>query len=128
MFRVALLTTSVVLAFTLASCGALSAPYTGRSGMPSADRTASDTGSAKTPTSFTSLFSFDGTDGESPRGALVQATNGNFYGTTVEGGASGNCADGCGTVFKIAPGGTQTVLHSFDGTDGSSPNGVIQAT
>jgi uncharacterized repeat protein (TIGR03803 family) len=79
-------------------------------------------------TTFTSLFSFDGTDGDSPRAALVQATDGNFYGTTVEGGASGNCADGCGTVFKIAPSGAQTVLHSFDGTDGSSPNGVIQAT
>jgi len=124
MFRVALLTTSVVLAFTLASCGAQSAPSTDRSGMPSADRSASYTGSA----TFTSLFSFNGTDGDSPRAALVQATDGNFYGTTVEGGASGNCADGCGTVFKIAPSGTQTVLHKFDGTDGSSPNAVIQAT
>jgi uncharacterized repeat protein (TIGR03803 family) len=79
-------------------------------------------------TTFTSLFSFDGTDGEAPRAALVQATDGNFYGTTVEGGASGNCADGCGTVFKIAPSGTLTVLHSFDGTDGTEPNGLIQAT
>ena len=77
---------------------------------------------------FTSLFSFDGTDGEAPRAALVRATDGNFYGTTVEGGTSGNCADGCGTVFKIAPSGTQTVLHSFDGTDGTEPNGLIQAT
>jgi uncharacterized repeat protein (TIGR03803 family) len=77
---------------------------------------------------FTSLFSFDGTDGEAPRAALIQATDGNFYGTTVEGGASGNCADGCGTIFKIAPSGAQTVLHSFDGTDGTEPNGLIQAT
>ncbi len=129
MFRIAFLAASAVLAFTLVSCAAQSAGTLTDSGMPSADRTASDAGSAKTPTStFTSLFSFDGTDGDSPRAALVQATSGNFYGTTVEGGASGNCADGCGTVFKVTASGTQTVLHSFDGTDGSSPNGVIQAT
>src|ERR1700678_1682592 len=75
-------------------------------------------------TTFSSLFSFDGTDGEAPRAALVQGADGNFYGTTVEGGA--NCApSGCGTIFKVAPSGAQTVLHSFDGTDGSSPNGLI---
>jgi uncharacterized repeat protein (TIGR03803 family) len=128
MFRVALLTTSAVLAFTLASCGAQSTPSTDRSGLPSANQTRPVTGSAKAQTSFTSLFSFDGTDGGSPRAPLVQATNGNFYGTTVVGGAGGNCSDGCGTVFKIAPSGSQTVLHSFDSTDGTSPNGVIQAT
>jgi len=36
---------------------------------------------------FTTLFTFDGADGTSPS-ALVQATNGDFYGTTSEGGAS----------------------------------------
>ena len=75
-------------------------------------------------TTFTSLLSFDGTDGEFPEiGALVQGTDGNFYGTTREGGAVGD-----GTVFKITPSGTQTTLHSFDGTDGTHPNGLIQAT
>jgi uncharacterized repeat protein (TIGR03803 family) len=44
----------------------------------------------------------------------VQATDGNFYGMTYYGGASSNCTDGCGTVFKITPGGTLTTLHSFD--------------
>ena len=55
-------------------------------------------------------------DGESPYAGLVQGTDGNFYGTTNLGGASGD-----GTVFKITPSGTLTTLHSFDGTDGSTP-------
>jgi len=87
-------------------------------------------GAAQTPaitplaTTFTSLLSFDGVDGEAPRAALIQATDGNFYGTTVEGGASGD-----GTVFKITPSGILTTLHSFDGTDGISPEGtLVQAT
>ncbi len=53
--------------------------------------------------------------GNPPR-ALIQATDGNFYGTTYGGGA-----DGSGTVFKITPSGTLTTLHSFDGTDGANP-------
>jgi uncharacterized repeat protein (TIGR03803 family) len=78
-------------------------------------------------TTFTSLFSFDDTNGQAPEGALIQATDGNFYGVTVEGGA--NCPPyGCGTIFKITPSGTLTTLHSFDGSDGSVPHGLIQAT
>src|SRR5262249_25656465 len=49
------------------------------------------------------------TDGYTAYGALVQAMNGNFYGTTYSGGASGD-----GTVFKITPSGALTTLHSFD--------------
>ena len=75
----------------------------------------------------TTLFSFADTNGELPEGALVQATDGNFYGATVQGGV--NCPPyGCGTIFKITPSGTLTTLHSFDGTDGTYPNGLIQAT
>jgi uncharacterized repeat protein (TIGR03803 family) len=62
------------------------------------------------------LHSFDSTDGWLPGGGLVQATDGNFYGTTAWGGASN-----FGTVFKITPGGELTTLHSFDLTDGSMP-------
>jgi uncharacterized repeat protein (TIGR03803 family) len=52
----------------------------------------------------------------------VQATNGNFYGTTDGGGAYGY-----GTIFEIT--GTLTTLHSFDGTDGADPDGgLVQAT
>jgi uncharacterized repeat protein (TIGR03803 family) len=77
---------------------------------------------------LTTLHSFcaqkDCTDGEFPRAELVQATDGNFYGTTESGGAMGD-----GTVFKITPGGTLTTLHSFSGTDGADPYaGLVQAT
>jgi len=40
-------------------------------------------------------------DGEVPYGALFQATNGLFYGTTYFGGDSPNCDAGCGTVFRL---------------------------
>jgi uncharacterized repeat protein (TIGR03803 family) len=64
------------------------------------------------------------TDGEHPTGALVQATNGNFYGTTQLGGTNGS-----GTIFSITPGGTLATLHSFDSTDGDLPAaGLVQGT
>ena len=65
---------------------------------------------------FTTLHSFDLTDGETLYGGLVQAADGSFYGTTAQGGAYGY-----GTVFKITSGGALTTLHSFDFNDGSSP-------
>jgi uncharacterized repeat protein (TIGR03803 family) len=50
-------------------------------------------------------------DGANPAAALVQGTDGNFYGTTR---AGGNCIPpGCGTVFKVTPNGTLTTLYSF---------------
>jgi uncharacterized repeat protein (TIGR03803 family) len=77
---------------------------------------------------LTTLHSFDGRDGAVPGGA-VQATNGNFYGTTNDGGTSTACgSDGCGTVFKITAAGKLSTLHDFDFTDGSRPNGVVQGT
>lgn len=73
---------------------------------------------------FMTLHSFNGTDGYLPFGTLVQGTDGNFYGTTNEGGANYY-----GTVFKITPGGALTTLHSFDFTDGAYPDaGLVQAT
>ncbi len=73
---------------------------------------------------LTTLHSFDSTDGANPFGGLVQATDGNLYGTTSAGGANND-----GTVFKITMGGTLTTLHSFDGMDGETPYGVlVQAT
>src|ERR1035438_2534592 len=67
------------------------------------------------------------TDGENPFGEPVEGTDGNFYGTTYNGGANGQG----GTAFKITPGGTLTTLHSFCSqscTDGSSPVALIQGT
>ena len=68
------------------------------------------------------------TDGTNPFGALVQTTDGNFYGTTTAGGSNG-CNAGCGTVFEITPGGTLTTLYRFSGPDGATPiAGLIQAS
>jgi uncharacterized repeat protein (TIGR03803 family) len=76
---------------------------------------------------LTTLHAFAGypTDGASPYAGLVQATDGNFYGTTYAGGTSGNCQGGCGTVFRITAAGTLTTLHSFDWYDGASPTGAL---
>jgi uncharacterized repeat protein (TIGR03803 family) len=68
------------------------------------------TGSAQAQT-FTTLHSFDGTDGSEPGyTAPVQATDGNFYGTTEAGGANSY-----GTVYKITPSGTLTTLDAVSG-------------
>jgi uncharacterized repeat protein (TIGR03803 family) len=82
---------------------------------------------------LTSLYSFcvqsACADGSAPYAGLVQASNGNFYGTTTHGGTSDE-----GTVFEITPAGKLTTLYSFfcDQTgcpDGDAPNsGLIQAT
>jgi len=77
---------------------------------------------------FTALHSFDGTHGSTPYAGLVQAIDGDLYGTTFEGGA-----DSAGTVFKVTPRGTLTTLYSFclqaGCTDGSGPEvGLVQAT
>jgi uncharacterized repeat protein (TIGR03803 family) len=77
----------------------------------------------------TTLYSFGvGTDGAEPYGALVQGTDGNFYGTTSGGGANG----AGGTVFKITPSGTLTTLYSFcsqpNCADGALPGGLVLAT
>ena len=77
---------------------------------------------------LTTLYSFCSqpgcTDGSSPFASPVQAVNGNFYGTTLNGGTNDD-----GTVFKITRGGTLTPLHSFDGADGANPaSPTFQAT
>ncbi len=63
----------------------------------------------------------DCSEGQAPRGTLVQASDGNFYGTTSAGGpyCAGN--GGCGTVFKLTPDGTLTTLHYFNQSDGAFP-------
>jgi uncharacterized repeat protein (TIGR03803 family) len=81
-----------------------------------------------TPTgALTTLYSFcpkDCSDGEFPEAALAQGTDGNFYGTTWQGGWRQN-----GTVFEISAGGTLGTLHRFESTDGAAPAGrLIQAT
>jgi uncharacterized repeat protein (TIGR03803 family) len=55
--------------------------------------------------------------GASPYGSLVQGYDGDYYGTTLLGGAgvadNSNCGNACGTIFKITPTGTFTALYSF---------------
>ena len=79
---------------------------------------------------LTTLHSFNVTDGAGPLAPLVQATDGNFYGTTYGGGSGNNCGDeGCGTVFRMTPSGALTSLHSFNGADGIEPeDGLVQAS
>jgi uncharacterized repeat protein (TIGR03803 family) len=79
----------------------------------------------------TVLFSFDSipfnTTGSAPFAPLVQARDGNFYGTTFQGGSMGG-----GVVFKSTPTGIVTVLHNFDpnnALEGYAPYaGLVQAT
>lgn len=52
-------------------------------------------------------------DGQGPQAGLALGTDGLFYGTTYNGGASSSCQGGCGTVFKVTPQGALTTLHSF---------------
>src|SRR6266446_1191720 len=55
---------------------------------------------------------------KNPHAGLVQANDGNFYGTTqFGGGASGEY----GTIFRMTPDGRVAPLFYFDGTDGSCP-------
>jgi uncharacterized repeat protein (TIGR03803 family) len=90
---------------------------------------------------LTTLYSFcsltNCADGANPVAALVQGADGNFYGTTENGGAHGcnshEGTSGCGTIFRITSSGTFTTLHKFcqktDCSDGALPEaGLVQAT
>ncbi len=70
------------------------------------------------------LYSFgsSASDGVNPQAGLILGSDGNFYGTTSVGGTNGD-----GTVFKITPSGTETVLYSFgnSATDGQVPDAPL---
>jgi uncharacterized repeat protein (TIGR03803 family) len=91
--------------------------------------------------SLTTLYSFCSQDkcgdGEYPQAGLVQAANGDLYGTTAGGGLGyvfcPNQVDGCGTIFKVSSSGKLTTLYSFcsqtNCTDGASPvASLVQAS
>ncbi|MGB8890139.1 MAG: choice-of-anchor tandem repeat GloVer-containing protein [Candidatus Korobacteraceae bacterium] len=64
-------------------------------------------------------FNFNGSDGAFPQGSLIFDAANNLYGTTEGGGIHS-----AGTAFQLTPNGggwTEKVLHSFDGTDGNTP-------
>jgi uncharacterized repeat protein (TIGR03803 family) len=70
---------------------------------------------------LTTLHKFAFADGGHPEAALVQTTNGNFYGTTAVGGSSG-----FGTIFSITPAGKLTTVYEFqNSTDGGNPLGAL---
>ena len=104
----------------------------------------------QTPT-FSQLYNFPMTvtntttgagywpQGHSPQGPLLQASDGNFYGTTNSSGDNAQCFGyslgnpQCGgTIFQLTPAGKLTVLHTFilgttatPATDGDMPNGGL---
>jgi uncharacterized repeat protein (TIGR03803 family) len=84
---------------------------------------------------FTTLHQFCAsltcTDGYSPYSGLIQASDGNLYGTTFYGGTG--CAGGCGTIYRLSLSGQYTTVYSFcsqtDCADGQEPvGGVIEGT
>src|SRR5208283_2511224 len=82
------------------------------------------TSSAWASDTFIVLYNFDFYTGDFPIGNLVFDSAGNLYGTTYVGGLDENCPAGCGTVFELSPSNgnwTFALLHSFAGSDGSSP-------
>jgi uncharacterized repeat protein (TIGR03803 family) len=77
---------------------------------------------------FNNLFSFeDSTNGELPVAPLLQGSNGNFYGTTVDGGIGGGLGSpGYGTIYSIGTDGRFGTLYSFtNGVDGANPEAAL---
>ena len=70
---------------------------------------------------LSTLVAFNQTNGASPQcDGLALGNDGNFYGTTADGGTSD-----LGTVFKVTPGGDLTTLASFNLANGSQPQGGL---
>ncbi len=70
---------------------------------------------------LSTLYSFtNGSDGANPWGGLMQASDGNLYGTTQSGGNYGY-----GTVFQIAPDGPLSPLVQFDNYNGANPSAAL---
>ena len=72
----------------------------------------------------TRLVEFTGNEGpnigSAPAAALVQGSDGDFYGTTTEGGATNH-----GTIFKMTPAGVLTTLVEFSGSKGDNPQAAL---
>ncbi len=75
--------------------------------------------------SFTTLASFQsGVNGFNPN-LPTQGTDGNFYGTTHNGGPNSAC---CGVVYKATAAGEITVLYTFPGGQGSSVGQLVEGS
>ena len=71
---------------------------------------------------FSVLYNFNGSsDGGNPYAGLVSGSDGNFYGVNSYNGNPANQ----GTIFRITPRGSFSVLHTFDGKTGATPEATL---
>lgn len=74
---------------------------------------------------YSLLHSFTGgSDGANPSGQLILDESGNLYGPASIGGDLSCDSVGCGVIFELTSG-TQTILHTFTGSDGQFPSGTL---
>jgi uncharacterized repeat protein (TIGR03803 family) len=72
-------------------------------------------------TGFSKIYDFDGTNGATPKGSLIQGSDGMLYGMTYQGGTGNK-----GVIFKISTGGSAFAkLMDFNGTNGAYPQGNL---
>jgi uncharacterized repeat protein (TIGR03803 family) len=87
---------------------------------------------------FTTMHEFSGnSEGGVPYSSLIQASDGDFYGTAIAGGdlscsvtvssESSPTYTGCGTIFKMDSAGNVSPLYTFTGapSDGSNPSSSL---
>lgn len=119
---------AAILTVTVAGCGSASAPLNPSSGGIAAQRTGTSSG-------YDLLYSFKGgfqgaDDGRDPHAGPLVKIKDTLYGTTEYGG--GICHDRClgGTVFAIAPSGSEKIVYSFEASsknDGKNPRSGLAA-
>jgi len=70
--------------------------------------------------SYRNPFILDGGNGAFPNSGVAMDSQGNFYGTTFDGGTHG-----FGTLYKLSSTGVMTTLVNFSGTNGKNPMGAV---
>jgi uncharacterized repeat protein (TIGR03803 family) len=77
---------------------------------------------------LTTLHIFNYYDGCNPHGPILQARDGNFYGTVyydIHSDCNDDIMPGCGYLFKVTPAGAYSIFHAFHCTDGANPTGGL---